>query len=618
MSEYKNRLENVRKEMKAQGLDGFIVSRADKYQSKYPTDHDERLKRLTGFSGSAGFAVVLQDKAIAMTDPRYAITIKQEVDASLYEYGDYGEKNPVDWACENMKQGQVFGFDPYLHTVAEVKAMQAKCDAAGVKLVPVPQNPIDKDWHDQPAPPCEPAFIHDVKYAGRSSADKRASIAKKLNDGGVDRFVMSATDAICWLLNIRGGDTDFSPTVQGIVTIDAKSGEVDFFVDDSKLDSAVKAHLGNAVHLRPVADFEDALEDSIAGGERIGIDPAKTPFAYKDMITGQGGTLVEVINPAILEKACKNQVEQDNLRIAHRRDSLAWVKFLHWMDENLPAQSGKTITEMDASDQLDAFRREDPMFHQHGYGPISGWAENGANIHYHGLGRGEIITKDNMLLLDSGAQSKDGQTDITRAICVGTPSDEMIERYTLVLKGHISLARAVFPQGTTGAQVDMLARAALWERGLNYAHGTGHGVGFYLDVHEGPANIGPKATEPLREGMLLSNEPGYYKEGHYGIRLENEVLVQAWDKANAKGAELDMLCFETLSFVPFDKRLIDPSLFDAEELAWLNAYHAKTYDMLQADLSDEQRTWLKGATAPLQNPNLVKQPAATHFNFRKI
>lgn len=614
MTEYQKKLQDLRAILTADGLDGLIVPRADKYQSKYPTDHDERLKFLTGFSGSAGYAVVLRDKAVAMTDPRYSITIREEVDPALYDYADTNDISAIEWAVRNMKKGQRLGFDPDLHTAAEAERMAAVCAKAGLALVPTKGNPVDRIWTTQPAEPCEKAFVLDLKYAGQDSTAKRVEIAKELQEAGANRFVIAATDAICWLLNIRGNDTRHSPTVQCLAIVDAKDGSVDLFIDDAKLDAATRAHIGPDVRIRKPADFDSVLDGFVKSGDVIGLDPNRAAQSFKLKITEGQGKLKEMRDPCILKKAMKNKVEQENLRVSHRRDSIAWVKFMHWMSQNLPTPAGgNPVTEMDASDVLDTFRREDPMFHQHGYGPIAGWAKNGANIHYHSEGRGDVITTDNFLLLDSGAQSKDGQTDITRAIAVGQVSAEMKRRYTLVLKGHINLARAVFPKGTTGSQIDALARAPLWADGLNFAHGTGHGVGFYLDVHEGPANINSRSTEPLREGMFLSNEPGYYKEGHYGIRLENEVLVQKWQAPDGKTAEHDMYCFETVSLVPFDRNAIDASVMEPEELAWLNAYHARIYHELSPALSGAQKEWLRLATAAIPHPNLVRQPPVPTF-----
>lgn len=595
MAEYKKRLQDLRKALKKEGLDGFIVPRADRYGSKYPAAHDERLHFLSGFTGSAGNIALTLKKAIVMTDARYAITIKQEVDPSLFATDSTSKISVSSWFSDHAKKGSIIGFDPLLHSTAEIKALKKKLKEQGITLKAVTQNPIDYIWQDQPPRPVSKTFIHDIKYAGQSAADKRRALAEKLQAEGCEHYIMTATDVLCWMLNIRGRDTHHSPTVQCSAIFNAANGHIDLFINQDKLDKAVKDHLGQDVTIHDEKTFERKLKDISKRSKNIGYDAHKTPYGISKMLKDFKARSKAFDNPATLMKAKKNDIEQENLRLAHLRDSLAWVKFLHWVDTHMPAQN---THEMDLSDRLDAFRKENEMFDQHGYGPIAGWAENGANIHYHSTGRGAPVTENNLFLIDSGAQSLDGQTDITRAILIGHPTHEMIERYTLVLKGHIKLAKAVFPEGTTGTQLDTLARQALWERGLNYPHGTGHGIGFYLDVHEGPCNISPRAHCPLEEGMLLSNEPGYYKEGHYGIRLENEILVQPYGRDD-KNMEQKMLHFETITFVPFDRRLIDTALLSADELGWLNRYHSDIYHKLADQLDEEQKTWLKNASAPL-------------------
>jgi Xaa-Pro aminopeptidase len=602
MGEHKKRLDNLRKVLKDQGLDGFIIPRADRYFSKYPADHDERLRFLSGFTGSAGNIALTQKKAIVMTDARYAITIKNEVDSTAFETDSTSSVTTANWLKENAAKKSKIGFDPMLHSESEINTLKNELDAKGIELVAVKKNPVDAMWDKQPAKPNAKAFIHDEQYAGKSSKDKRDEIAEELKAKAIDHFVMSATDEICWMLNIRGRDTQHSPTVQCSAIFNAANSSVDLYINKDKIDADVKKHLGKDVKLHDEKNYQKDIKALAKSGKTIGYQPSKTPFGIAKILNKKSVNAAKTDSPAHHIKAVKNKVEQENLRLAHLRDSLAWVKFLCWMDAKMPY---KGVKEMDLSNILDGFRKQDKMFDGHGYGPIAGWAENGANIHYHAQGDGAEVGTDNLFLLDSGAQSLDGQTDFTRAILIGKPSAEMIERYTLVLKGHISLAKATFPKGTTGTQLDTLARKALWEKGLNYPHGTGHGVGFYMDVHEGPFNISPRSNTPLKEGALLSNEPGYYKEGHYGIRLENEVLVQ---KSPVKG-EQEMLHFETISFVPFDRRLIDTNLLSADELGWLNKYHSDVYHKLADKLDDVQKKWLKEATAPL--------PPAHRPSFKK-
>jgi Xaa-Pro aminopeptidase len=627
------------------GVDGLLIPRSDRFQSKYPTAQDERLMWLTAFTGSAGEGAVLTRKtketpdnaAVVMTDPRYTLTIREEVDAALFDIENTNETSALDWSLKRLPKGSKLGFDPKLHTVSEQRAMLKKAQDAGITLTPLKNNPIDQIWTSRPNASTKKAFALEEKYSGLSSIKKREELAQTLREAKLDHHLISATDSLCWLLNIRGYDTEYSPTLHMIGLVDATNGAITVYCDPRKIDAKLSHHIGNKVTIKPFDNFEKDLQDlskeCALKKQTISFDPARTPYYHLSLIAEAANAEIvtrEINDPCILMKALKNETEQQNLRFAHIQDSAAWVKFLHWMDETLPSKGSPKYHEMDLSDKLDAFRREGKAFDHHGYPPIAGWGENGANIHYHSTGRGAEIGHDNLFLIDSGAQSKYGQTDITRAICVGTPSAEMKDRYTRALKGHIRLAMAVFPKGTNGAQLDTLARAGLWEQGLNYPHGTGHGIGYYLDVHEGPANIGPRSTQPLEPGMFLSNEPGFYKEGDFGIRLENEVLVQKWpfdqkadqtclafEQASKGQTEQEMLCFETITFVPFDRRLVDPTLLSVDELCWLNAYHAHCHSVIAPLLSNnEQQAWLKSATAPIEHPNLKTQPKSEFRHYR--
>ncbi len=587
------RIAQLRAYLAAKGIDGFIVPRADEHQGEYVPARAERLAWLTGFTGSAGAVVVLQDHAAIFVDGRYTIQVRQQVDGRLYEYRHLVNEPAVGWIYDHLEAGQKLAYDPWLHTIAHADQLREACASAGAELVAIDPNPIDALWHQQPAQPLAPARPHLLEYAGQSSADKRATIAKALETLECDAAVISAPDSIAWLLNIRGGDVPQTPLMLGYAIID-KAGAVDLFADERKFSPETRDWIAGDATLRQPGELADALAG--LGNGSVRLDEA-TASDWLRMQLGNAGATVRVgRDPIAIPKAIKNDVELEGSRKAHKRDGEKIIRYFAWLEK---AAADGTLDEMRAADKLLSLREEDPLFRDSSFTTIPGSGPNGAICHYRCIPEtNRKLQPGEIFLIDSGGQYIDGTTDITRTTIIGTPSDEMRDRFTRVLKGHIALATAKFPAGTTGPQLDTLARKPLWEVGLDFDHGTGHGVGSYLGVHEGPQRISKAANKiALKPGMVVSNEPGYYKEGEYGIRIENLIAVKELDAP--EGAEVPMLGFETLTFSPIDRRLIDASLLDDAELAWLNDYHAQVYALYENDLDDEHRDWLKKATAPI-------------------
>ena len=591
--DWAGRLAALRGEMAAQGLDGFVVPMADQYQNEYVPAQAKRITWLTGFTGSAGMVVVLKDKAAAFTDGRYTLQIADQVDGALYERLHITEAPPTDWIGDNLPRGGRIGVDSWLFTEAGVARFRTAVEAASGELIAVNDNPLDAVWQDQPDAPKALVVPHGLAFAGESSHDKRVRLADAMTS---DAVVITAPDSIAWLLNIRGGDVDHSPLPLSLAILH-NDGRAKLFLDAEKrgrgpgLDLA--DHLGNEVSMQPADDFSAAL-DGLAG-KKVQLDPGMTASWVFDRLAGAKAEITRAPDPCQLPKAIKNDVELSGARAAHGRDGAALTKFLHWLSVFAP-QGG--IDELTAEAQLAEYRQEGMHFKDLSFPTITGSGPNGAIVHYRvsdesnrKLGLGEFY------LVDSGAQYLDGTTDVTRTIAIGEPSDEMRDRFTRVLKGHISLATARFPVGTTGAQLDILARHALWQAGLDFDHGTGHGVGSYLNVHEGPHSISKRQqTQDLRPGMVVSNEPGYYKTGAYGIRIENLVVVR---EAEIAGSERDMLEFETLTLAPIDRNAIAVSLLTEGEKTWLNVYHQRVYDAHSANIDDPTREWLDEATRPI-------------------
>jgi Xaa-Pro aminopeptidase len=578
-AEIARRLNAVRDGMKRQGFDAFLVPRADEYQNEYVPARGNRLAWLTGFSGSAGLAVVLADHAVIFVDGRYTVQVRAEVPAALFTPLHLIEDPPEAWIGRGLGAGQVLGYDPWVLSPVQVERFRQAVETAGAVLKPAEWNPLDAAWTTRPAAPLGPVVAHPLEFAGKSSAEKREEIGRALARDKRDAVVLTAPDSIAWLLNIRGADVPNTPLALAFALLDAE-GRVDLFIDRRKLTPGLDAHLGNGVALRDPDELGPAL-DALAD-RTVQLDRA-------------GAKIHRAADPVSLPKALKNPVELAGARAAHRRDGVAMVKFLHWLDQHLD----DGLTEIEASDQLERFRQPGTHFRDLSFSSISAAGPNAALPHYHAAPDSRhVIEPGSFYLIDSGAQYLDGTTDITRTIAVGTPSAEMRDRYTRVLKGHIALATARFPKGTTGSALDALARLPLWQAGLNFDHGTGHGIGSYLSVHEGPHRIASIPNhQALLPGMIVSNEPGYYQPGGYGIRIENLVIVVP---AEIPGAEREMFGFDTITLAPIDKTAIEPDLLSPAEIAWLDEYHRRVYQTLAPDITDPAALdWLAAKTGPL-------------------
>ena len=584
-------LSAVRAELVRQKLEGFIVPRADEHLGEYVPASAERLAWLTGFTGSAGLAVVLPDRAAVFTDGRYVLQLAAQTDPALWERRHITEEPAPKWLAEHAKPGARIGYDPLLISEEGL----ARYTEAGLTMVPVSRNPVDAVWTDRPPPPAAPAVPHPLDHAGRSAEEKRADIAKALAEAKQDAAVLTDPASIAWLLNIRGGDVPFTPFALGFALVHA-DGATELFMDPAKLPDATRAWLGNAVSVAG----REALAPALArlGGKKVRVDPAGSPVWFAQTLREAGATVVAGPDPCLLPKACKNETEQAGARAAHARDAVAVCRFLHWLAMAVP---GGGVTEMSAAAKLLALRREVQGFREESFPAISGAGEHGAIIHYRVTPESNRPMRANeAYLIDSGAQYPDGTTDITRTVWTGpdAPPAELRERVTRVLKGHIAIATLVFPQGVGGVHLDAFARRALWAAGLDYDHGTGHGVGSYLSVHEGPVGLSRLARPvPIAAGMILSNEPGFYLPDHYGIRLENLLLVQP---AELPGAGKPFLRFETLTLAPFDTTLIEPGMLDADERTWLDAYHARVLAEVAPKLDAEAGKWLAAACKPLR------------------
>ncbi|GAC1339920.1 MAG: aminopeptidase P family protein [Acetobacteraceae bacterium] len=584
------RLATLRHSMRVQSLDGFLVPRADEHLGEYVPSSAERLAWLTGFTGSAGLAVVLTDRAAVFTDGRYTLQLAAQADPACFELHHLIESPPPAWIGVNTAPGARIGYDPMLISEEGL----ARYKEAGLTLVPADPNPLDAAWHDRPAPPGAIAVPHPLRYAGKPSAEKRAEIGAALRAAKTDAAVITDPASIAWLLNIRGGDVDYTPFALGFLLIDATETAT-LFMDPAKVPQATRDWLGNAVTVRPRAELDPALGQF--AGKRVQVDTAGSPAWFAQRLRARGTEVVDATDPCALPKACKNEIEQDGARAAHRRDAVALCRFLHWFDAVAPRN---TTTEQGAAERLLAFRREVADFRGESFPAISGAGEHGAIIHYRVSAESDRpIRPDEAYLIDSGAQYPDGTTDVTRTLWTGPGAApaEVRDRVTRVLQGHIALATTIFPQGVSGPHLDAFARRALWQAGLDYDHGTGHGVGSYLSVHEGPASLSRAGrTVPLAAGMILSDEPGFYEPGHYGIRLENLLLVRP---AAVPHARKPFLAFEVLTLAPFDRRLLEPSLLGSGERDWLDAYHARVLREVGPDLDRTVRQWLAEACRPL-------------------
>jgi Xaa-Pro aminopeptidase len=591
------RLAALRTELARRGLTGFIVPRSDRHQNEYVPASEQRLAWLTGFSGSAGIAIVLMERALLFVDGRYTLQAREQVDTSLFTIEHLVETPPDRWIEENLTAGDRIGYDPWLHTVEGAERLGKACAAAGATLVAVEPDLIDAIWADRPAPPLGAVTLHDVRFAGEAAEDKLARIRAEVAKLRADALVVSDPHAVAWAFNIRGADVAHTP-LPLVFAVVPQAGRPSLYVDGRKLSNKVRNRLEALADVREPSDFVGALGALGRQKRTVRLDQATAADALARLITSHGGKVTRGACPIALMKAVKNEIEVAGARAAHIRDGAAVTRFLAWFDREAPR--GK-LTEIDAVAALESFRRDTGLLKDISFPTIAGAGPDGAIVHYRVTSRSNrVVAPGELFLVDSGAQYEDGTTDITRTIAVGEPTAEMRDRFTRVLKGHIAIARAVFPEGTTGAQLDSFARQFLWAQGLDFDHGTGHGVGSYLSVHEGPARISKLGTAALKPGMILSNEPGYYKAGAYGIRIENLVLVVA--AAPVAGAEKPLNAFETLTLAPIDRRLILPELLTPEETAWLDRYHARVVEALSPLLDADSRAWLTAAARPLGRP----------------
>ncbi|ANN58537.1 aminopeptidase P family protein [Mesorhizobium loti] len=594
----KPRVALLRQWLAANGLDGFIVPRADEHQGEYVADRSARLKWLTGFSGSAGVAIVLRDRAFIFVDGRYTLQVRSEVDLDIFSVESLVDNPPAVWLKDNIGKGARLGFDPWLHTISEVKALQTSADKTGAVLVPLEKNPIDIIWKDQPAAPVTPVELHPIGFAGELAKDKLARLATAIGKDGATHAVLTDPSSIAWAFNIRGGDVPHTPLALGFAIL-AADGSHQLFMDSRKFSRQVAAYLTQLADPHEPGEFEAAIAALAKGGAKIALDPVLAADRLRILVEDNGGTVVAAPDPARIPRATKNQAEINGSRAAHRRDGAAVAKLLCWLERQKPGSLDEiaVVTRLEESRRQTGEETQMPL-RDVSFDTISGAGPNGAIMHYRvSRATSRKLQAGELFLLDSGAQYQDGTTDITRTVPIGQPTEEMRERYTLVLKGMIGISTLRFPAGTRGSEIDAIARMALWKHGCDFAHGTGHGVGSYLAVHEGPQRIARTGTEKLLEGMMLSNEPGYYKEGAYGIRIENLILVTPAEQI--EGGDIAMHGFETLTLAPIDIRLVRSELLTREELHWLDAYHARVLAEIGPMLDGETLAWLEKATAPL-------------------
>ncbi|WDI30512.1 aminopeptidase P family protein [Hyphococcus flavus] len=582
----------LRAEMKKLNLDGFIIPHDDEYQNEYIPAYAERLMWATGFSGSAGAAVIMTDKAAIFTDGRYTLQVRQQTDSNFFEYIDVTTTSIDVWLTDNAGKNLRIGYDPMLHTTAGVNRLRAASEKASFELVAVNENPIDIAWKDQPPAPLTPVKAHSMEFAGKESDQKRKEIADAIAKAGADSVLITAPPSIAWLFNIRGSDVSRSPLPLGRAIVN-KDGKATLFLAPEKVGNELPGVLGDDVDIRAEKDVTAVLEKLGKEGAKVAIDPALAPYKYVDDLKSAGASIVPLTDPCALPRAAKNKIEIEGTRTAHIRDGAAVTQFLHWLDTE--AQSGN-VDEITAAKKLEEIRSQSDMLRDLSFDSISGAGPNGAICHYRVSTESNIkLDRGTLYLIDSGGQYPDGTTDITRTVPIGQPTEEMRERFTLVLKGHIALATTKFPKGTTGHQLDVIARKPLWDVGLDYDHGTGHGVGSFLGVHEGPQRIAPAPnTQALLPGMILSNEPGYYKSNEYGIRIENLIVVS--ELKPVEGGDREMMEFETITLSPINLVLVKPDMLTQHERDWLNEYHDRVRTTLAPLLPAEMKDWFEMVT----------------------
>ena len=586
------RIPLLRAELARLGLDGFVVPRADEHQSEYVPPSADRLAWLTGFTGSAGTAVILADKAAIVVDGRYTLQAATQVDTALLTVVKQAETTTEAWIEAELGAGRL-GYDPWLHTAKGVETLTKAVARAGGSLVPIDDNPLDAVWADRPAPPAAQVTLHPDDLAGESREAKLARLRAKLAKDRLDGLVVSDPQNLAWLFNIRGSDVAHTPLALGYALV-PREGRPVLLMDARKITNEVGDALGAVADLAAPERLAEEIARFGPAGGKVRIDDSTCAAALLGLVEASGRTVDRGLDPLTLLKATKNAAEIAGSRAAHLRDGAAMTRFLRWVAETAPDGG---VTEIGAAEALETFRAETGLLRDLSFPTISGSGPNGAIVHYRVTrATDRTLASGELYLVDSGAQYRDGTTDITRTIAIGEPTAEMRDRFTRVLKGHIAIARAVFPKGTSGAQIDGFARRPLWEAGLEFDHGTGHGIGSYLSVHEGPQRISKLGTVALEPGMILSNEPGYYKSGEYGIRIENLILVEP---RKVEGGEREMLGFETLTFAPIDVSLVEASLLDRAEIAWLDGYHAQVREKLSGELDAATRSWLAEATPPL-------------------
>jgi Xaa-Pro aminopeptidase len=579
------RVVQLRAELKHRKLASFLVPRTDEYQNEYVPPAGERLYWLTGFSGSAGLAVIQKKQAALFVDGRYTLQARNQVDGGAFEVLQTPNVKPTEWLVQHAKKGDRVGYDPRLHTMAEIARLERALAPTGAKLAPQKTNPVDAVWQDRPDPPMGPVVPHGLEYSGKPAAEKIADLKQTLRQAKQDAVLLTQPESIAWAFNIRGSDVPHTPLALSFAILHAKK----------KLSDNVRGVLAEYLNIRQPDQLGSALKALGKAKAKVRLDSRSAPCWFGDQLAKAGAKIVEGADPCLLPKAIKNSAEIDGARAAHIRDGAALCRFFAWLDREAP--SGK-VDEIRAAERLEAFRAETGRLKDLSFDTISGAGPNGAIVHYRvsrASSRG--LEPGSLYLVDSGAQYVDGTTDVTRTIAIGEPTQTMRRHFTLVLKGHIAVATARFPKGTRGQDLDPFARRPLWQAGLDFDHGAGHGVGSYLSVHEGPQRISRLGAVPLEPGMICSNEPGYYREGDYGIRIENLVLVTGLEKI--EGGEREMMGFETLTLAPIDRRLIDTAMLTSEELDWLNGYHARVRETAGPIVDEQTRKWLEVATAAL-------------------
>ncbi len=583
------KLNALRMGLRKAGVHGFVLPVSDEYLTEYVPPYAQRLAWLTGFTGSAGMAVVLPEAAALFVDGRYTLQAKQEVDARLYTVLNSGEVKPEQWIAQHMGRGEALGYDTWLHSQREHDRLNHVLKRKGIRLQALIPNPADRLWKSRPPQPTGKMVVHGQPFAGETHAAKRKRVGAAIRKAGAEFAIIAAADSVDWLLNIRGDDVPHAPLFRAYALVDA-SGQVRLYTESPRVDKKLRAHLSPGVELREPGQLEADLKT--LAKKRVLADPVLLPAWFFSALSGAGAEIVIGDDPCQLPKALKNAVELEGMRKAHKRDGLALTRFLYWLDQQ------KGLRESEAAARLLKFRQAAPEFVSPSFETIAGSGPNGAVVHYRVTPRTDRkLQNGELFLLDSGGQYPDGTTDVTRTIAVGKPTAEQRAHFTRVLKGHIAIATVRFPEGTSGTQLDVLARKSLWDAGLDYDHGTGHGVGVFLNVHEGPQRISKRGGDaPLMAGMIISNEPGYYREGKYGIRIESLVAVQSAGKmASGKGA----LGFETLTCVPLDRRLVEASLLTVGERDWFNTYQAWVLKTHTRNLGKEEKAWLEKLAKPL-------------------